>query len=138
MRVKQRLVGSGARRTLSLINYKYRNMMNIRTSRLKNAAVILLDGRMDAASKDVLQDEGDRLLATGERRIAVDLSRLTYISSAGIGVLIRLSSLTQEAGGEMWLCGTTGAVRTVFEITRVTSLFRMFATVDEAVVAETL
>ncbi len=123
---------------MSLINYKYRNMMNIRTSRLKNTAVILLEGRMDAASKDVLQDEGDRLLATGERRIAMDLSRLTYISSAGIGVLIRLSALVQEAGGEMWLCGTTGAVRTVFEITRVTSLFQMHATVDEAVSAETL
>ena len=123
---------------MSLINYKYRNMMTIRTSRLNNAAVILLDGRMDAASKDGLQNEGDRLLATGERRIAVDLSRLTYISSAGLGVLIRLSSLVQEAGGQMWLCGTTGAVSAVFEITRLTGLFQMYATVDEAVAAETL
>ena len=138
MGVRQRLAGSGTRRTLSLINYKYRNMMNIRTSRLKNAAVILLDGRMDAASKDVLQDEGDRLLASGERRIAVDLTRLTYISSAGLGVLVRLHYLLQKADGRMWLCGITGAVKTVFDITRVTHLFQVYATVDEAVDTETL
>ncbi len=100
-------------------------MMKIRTSREGKVAQIALAGRMEAESREQLQTAGDQLIGEGATHIAVDLSGLTYISSAGIGVLVRLSSLLREKGGEVALCGASGVVLTVLQITRVITLFQM-------------
>lgn len=111
-------------------------MMKIRTTRLKNADLIELSGRMDAASKDILQDAGDRILLTNSKHIAVDLTGLAYISSAGIGALVRLASLLRDRGGVVSLCGAVGVVKAVIDITRVATVFRICDTVAEAVASE--
>ena len=76
-------------------------MMAVRTFLMKTGALIALEGRMDAASRDLLQAAGDRMAEMGAKHIVVDMTRLTYISSAGLGVLVRLSSILGKAGGSV-------------------------------------
>lgn len=111
-------------------------MLTVRTSLLKAGALVVLEGRMDAASRDLLQAAGDRMAETGTKHIVVDMTHLTYISSAGLGVLVRLSSILGKVGGRVSLCGTNGVVKTVLEITKIGSLFRIYDTADQAMSAE--
>lgn len=111
-------------------------MTTIRTSLLETGALIVLEGRMDAASRDQLLEAGDRMVEAGAKSIVVDMTNLTYISSAGLGVLVRLSSIVGKLGGRVSLCGTNGVVRNVLEITKIGSLFRICETVEEATSVE--
>jgi len=105
--------------------------MRIGNSRIGDWAVVRLEGRMDAASEHAFERESRKLVDDGARRIAVDLERLTYISSAGIGALIRLAASVRDRNGEVALCGAKGVVKSVLEITRVITLFRLFGDLGE-------
>ncbi len=87
---------------------------------------------MDAASEHDFDRECVAVLKSGAGRVAVDLAGLSYISSAGVGALLRLSGLFRDRNGEVLLCGAKGVVKSVLEITRVSSLFRMCDSVDAA------
>ena len=111
-------------------------MMAVRTFLMKTGALIALEGRMDAASRDLLQAAGDRMAEMGAKHIVVDMTRLTYISSAGLGVLVRLSSILGKAGCSVSLSGANGVLRTVLEISKINTLFRIYDTADDAMSAE--
>ena len=71
----------------------------------------------------------------GENRaIILDLSEVTFIDSSGLGALIScLKSMGQER--ELVLSGTRGTVASMFKLTRMDKVFRMFNHTDEAVAA---
>jgi anti-sigma B factor antagonist len=82
-----------------------------------------LSGRLDATSAKALED---RLLAhidSGGRRIAVDLARLEYISSAGLRVFILAAKRLDKVHGKIVLCALTDPVQEIFDIAGFTPLF---------------
>ncbi len=117
-----------------LINYESKDWMKIGKSRIGNLDVITLNGRLDAANEHAFEEEGIRLVLAGARCIAVDMAGLTYISSAGIGGLLRLRGALGETGGELFLCGAKGVVKSVLEITRVADMIKMHANLADAAV----
>jgi anti-anti-sigma factor len=58
------------------------------------------------------------LIQSGVRKLAVDLTGLTAIDSAGIGMLVSCGGLIDQRGGQMRLVGAQGAVAKVFEMVR--------------------
>src|SRR5262245_3969675 len=81
----------------------------------------------------------DAVIGKQEPKVAVDLSKLTYMSSVGYGPLITLRSRVRESGGRLILCGLSGVVKEVFEATRLLinphspkSLFEFTDTLDQA------
>jgi anti-anti-sigma factor len=109
--------------------------MKIGKSEFAGMAVLSLRGRMDAASEQDFEDEAKRLVAGNGAIIAVDLSELSYISSAGIGALMRLAGNARARQGDVVLCGAKGIVKSVLEITGVGQIFRLYASVPEAAAA---
>jgi anti-sigma B factor antagonist len=74
------------------------------------------------------------LVSKGNRRIVLDLSDVTFIDSSGLGALI--SSLKAIGGdGELVLSGACEAVVSMFKLTRMNKVFRMFDNPEEAVAA---
>lgn len=100
--------------------------LTLKISEIEDLPVLTLLGRMDAANHDQFDTIADRLVAAGHLVVAVDLTDLTYISSAGTESLRRLTSSLRERGGSVCLCGVSGVVKTVLEITRVLPLFQLF------------
>ena len=73
-------------------------------------------------------------------KVAVDMSKLTYMSSVGYGPLITLRSRVRAESGRIILCGLSGVVKDVFEATRLLinphspkSLFEFTDTLDQAI-----
>ena len=72
----------------------------------------------------------------GNKEIVLDLSAVTFIDSSGLGALVSiLKAMGQD--GDLVLCGTTGTVTSMFKLTRMDKVFRMFSTTDDAVAALT-
>ena len=69
-------------------------------------------------------------------RIVIDLSRATYIDSAGVAALILAMQEVEAYGGEFFLSGLPETLRSIFETSRLDRAFRIFPHVGDALAAE--
>jgi anti-sigma B factor antagonist len=65
-------------------------------------------------------------------RLVVDLSRVPYIDSSGIAVLIGAMQSLEHEGGTFLLAGAREGVRMIFESARLDQYFRLFPDVATA------
>jgi anti-sigma B factor antagonist len=106
--------------------------LRLRSRRAGGATVVEVGGEVELHSASHLRDE---LLRAGEAEhpcVVVDLSRVTFIDSTGLGVLVGALKRVREKGALSLVCPQR-QVRRVFEITGLTKVFPMFNTLDEAV-----
>ena len=64
--------------------------------------------------------------------IILDFSNVRFLSSAVLGLLIRVSKKIYEGGGQLKLCNINPRIYEVFKITRLTKIFDIYPTVKEA------
>jgi anti-sigma B factor antagonist len=94
----------------------------------------VLEARIGADVASRFKEEIVGYVKSGNRAIILDLSDVTFIDSSGLGALIScLKAMGQE--GELVLSGTRGTVSSMFKLTRMDKVFRMFNNTDEAVAA---
>ena len=72
-------------------------------------------------------------IAGGERQIVLDLSRISYISSIGLRVILKTAMAMIKKGGRVVLCGGNDHVRTVFQLSGVMIMSLHAATLEEAI-----
>jgi len=68
-------------------------------------------------------------------RLVLDLSRLKFVDSSGLGAFISCLRKVNAAGGDLKLCCMSRPVRAVFELVRMHRVFDIFLSRDEAVQA---
>ena len=90
--------------------------------------------RIDAASAAAFRESLAAFVQRGVIRFVIDLSAVTFIDSTGLGALV---SALKHAGpsGEVVVAGARESVATLFKLTRMDKVFRMFPTDVEAVAA---
>jgi anti-sigma B factor antagonist len=86
-------------------------------------ALMRMNGSLDAHTYQVAEEEFERLFDKGHWRIAVDASQLSYVSSAGIGVLIGALARVRKEQGNLLLVNATEAVRGVLAVLGLDSMF---------------
>lgn len=67
--------------------------------------------------------------------IVLQLERVEFVDSSGLGALVRLLSTARTNGGDLRLCALQPQVRRVLEITKLLSLFDTYDTEADAIVA---
>ena len=72
--------------------------------------VVVVAGRLDAAQASTAQSFLDRVEGT----VTLDCARLEYISSAGLGVLLKTQKRLLVSSGKLRLSGVNPHVRDVF------------------------
>ena len=80
---------------------------------------------LEAAVKRVIQD--------GARKLVIDVTKLEYIDSAGIGMLVGCNGQMDRAGGKMRVAGAQGTVAKAFEVVHMDRIMALDADVDSAV-----
>ncbi|MEP6763973.1 MAG: STAS domain-containing protein [Gemmatimonadaceae bacterium] len=78
--------------------------------------------------KQTVLDEVEK----GAKRILVDFAETGYVDSSGLGALVSLSKRLREAGGSLRLAALNEDLRTLFELTRLDTLFKLYATRADA------
>ncbi len=99
---------------------------------LGSKAVLRLTGRMDVESAASFEPACESCISEGFTILVIDVGGLTYISSNGLRSIISVAKKLTEKGGELRICGPTGLVRQVFEITKLSQVFPMHETVESA------
>lgn len=92
-----------------------------------------ISGRLDAVSAVEADKSFSALLDAGHKKLLFNLTKLEYISSAGLRVLLVVAKRIQQDGGKVVLCALSDNVKEVFEISGFSSIFSIFTTVEEAV-----
>ena len=71
-------------------------------------------------------------IAAGKKNIVVDLSSCEFIDSTFLGTLVISLKKVTAIGGDIKLVGFKPAVRSMFELTRISRVFETFNSADEA------
>ena len=79
--------------------------------------VVSLDGRLNMASAATLRQTIASLVQEGSSRFAVDLSRITFMDSSGLGALISGLKTARQAGGDLRIAAPTEQVQLVLQLT---------------------
>jgi anti-sigma B factor antagonist len=94
----------------------------------------VLDGRIAADIAPRFKAHLAEYMTRGNRAIVLDLGAVTFIDSSGLGALV--SSLkTMGKDGDLVIACAQGAVASMFKLTRMDKVFRMYPTTGEAVTA---
>ena len=88
--------------------------------------VLVLQGEIDLHASPRVKESLLRLLEENPPRVFVDLSRVTYIDSSGMAVLIEAMQRIHAYGGELALLGLRDTVEVIFHIARLDQVFRIF------------
>lgn len=68
----------------------------------------------------------------GGIQLVLDFRHVKFLSSAVLGLLIRISKRVHEQGGQLRLCNIHPGIHEVFKITRLTNVFDIYEDVDGA------
>ena len=95
------------------------NRFTLRFTRVGGWVVLQLDGELDARTCPALRDAlVDTVDGQGNLFVVVDLSGVTFIDSAGIGVLVGANRRLRARGGELRISNPCGTIAKAFEVTR--------------------
>ena len=90
-------------------------MLNITKSTENNALTVALEGRLDTTTAPELEAELKAALP-GVVSLTIDMSKLEYISSAGLRVLLSAQKIMNKQG-EMKITGVNDVIMEIFEVT---------------------
>lgn len=101
----------------------------------KGVVVVGVDGQLIVGNRQELKQKVLESLDGGARKFVVDFSTTGYIDSSGLGVLVSLSKKIREQGGDLRLAGLNEDLQTLFELTKLDTLFTIAKTPAEALAA---
>ncbi len=94
--------------------------------------VIQADGGLNAQTADAFVESIEKLVDAGLEKLIIDCSKLEFISSYGLGVLVRLHTRMSKQGGDVKIASVKGVIVEVMRLTRLTSFFEIYPDVNRA------
>ena len=92
----------------------------------------LFEGDLDFHSSPEVRSELSKLADSQTKKIIIDLKKVSYIDSSGLATFVELFQRMKRYGGELVLFNLTQGVRSVFEIAKLDSVFRLAGSEQEA------
>jgi len=108
--------------------------MEISEKSYKRSTLIKPQGRIDADTAPELEQYLEKVLKGGQYHLAVDLSDVDYISSAGLRVLVSaLKESHRYNRGDVRLAGLSTRLKEAFDLVGFDKLFQIFDAPEDAV-----
>jgi anti-anti-sigma factor len=105
--------------------------MEIVETQFEKGRVVAVSGRLDAQSSPQLEERLGELFGSGEKALVFDFSKLSYISSAGLRVLLIAGKRAGQ--GRVILSGLQGHLLDIIEISGFRAFFPVAADVESAI-----
>ena len=98
--------------------------------------VLELEGEIDLHVSPEVAESLRTIIAKKPTTVAVDLTKVTYLDSSGLAVLIEGMQAVQGYGGRFALANVQESVQHIFEIARLDQVFQIFPDIDSALAAK--
>ena len=93
-----------------------------------SVTILGLEGSITiGAGTEALRRETRRLIRAGRRDLLLDLARVRFVDSAGLGAMIAALLAARRAGGQVALLAPRPNVLEVIEVTRLARVFDIYA-----------
>ena len=111
-------------------------MSTLDTDKRGDAVILTPQGGLTGgAVTEALENAFDDVLADVPGRLIVDMSDVEHINSIGMAAIIRAHATSRKNGTRFTLCNCRDRIHAVFEVTRLTTLGILCATLEEALSA---
>ncbi len=108
--------------------------MNYDVGERYNAVVVTLKGNvMGGPDGSKLHETLHELREQGKKNVVVDLSKVKFMNSSGLGMLISGLTTMRNAGGDLRLANVADRIQSLLVVTRLITVFKNYDSVDEAV-----
>ncbi len=112
--------------------------MNLNLEKTKGYAVLFIrDERIDAHNSDELKEAVLHLIEQGDVNIIVQLAKVRFIDSSGLGALLAGYKNAAAKSGRLAITNMQPQVLSMFELTRLNRVFDIYADLNEAFDRET-
>lgn len=78
-------------------------------------------------------DDLHDLIDNGKKEVIVDLSKVSFMNSSGLGILIGGLTTMRNAGGDLRIAGAGEKIESLLVVTKLITVFENYRTVEEAV-----
>jgi anti-sigma B factor antagonist len=106
--------------------------MSFTTKKQDGVVIMEIDGQLIVGNRQELKQKMLDELEKGGKKFLIDFAKTGYIDSSGLGVLVSLSKKIREQGGDLRLANLNEDLKTLFELTKLDTLFQIAETRDRA------
>ncbi len=107
--------------------------VELKIRKSSNIYIIDIHGEMDLYNSYKLKDLVMKMLEKKVTKFVINLDKVEYIDSSGIGALIYICSTIKKMNLQLLLTNVHGSVKKVIELTKLMGYFPMAATVNDAI-----
>ncbi len=94
--------------------------------------IISLEGELDVENSSSLKNEVRNMVSSEHPNLVIDLRKVDYVDSSGLGTLIALQKAARFNGGALSIVGASEQIRRVMKMTNIDKLFELYNTLKEA------
>ena len=107
--------------------------LSIELEEIEHRVILRLDGRIDAASAPILDRKINSLIEEDHNHLLLDFSRIDYLSSAGMRVLLSATKKMIAKKGDLILFSLGDEVSEVIKMAGFDKILRIFSSEKEAI-----
>jgi anti-sigma B factor antagonist len=108
--------------------------LKISSNEVEGVSLVALNGRIILGEESTaLREKLKSLIASGKKKIVLNMSEVTYIDSSGLGALVAAHLSAQNAGGSIRLCNLGQKFHEVLQMTKLLTVFDVYETEAAAV-----
>lgn len=109
--------------------------MGIEAERANGTVIAKADGRIDSSNSREFHSELEAVVADSDGALVLDFGEVTYISSAGMRVILITAKSLQKSGTKFALCSMNDDIREVFKISGFDKIIEIHSSQAEALSA---
>ena len=109
--------------------------MNITKDDRKGVVILRCEGRLDATTSISLEEEINALIDLERIKIMIDFSRIDYLSSAGMRLLLSMTKRLKNKRGKLSIFGIHDEVREIINMAGFEKVLAIYSAEEEALQA---
>jgi anti-anti-sigma factor len=107
--------------------------MQIQTERHGPMILLKPQGDLNQSNADKFRERFEEAIAEQPERLVIDASAISSVDSRGLEILVEASEDLARAGKTLSLCATDTNLHEVLELTGLSTMFKQFQDVNEAI-----
>ena len=110
--------------------------MKLTSQKIEDVMVLEPKGKiMGGPDATLLHDQLHEFIDQNMKKVVIDLAKVDWMNSTGLGILISGLTTLRNNGGELKLANVTEKIQSLLTITKLITVFECFDSVEDAVVS---
>ncbi|MBK9334629.1 MAG: STAS domain-containing protein [Ignavibacteria bacterium] len=106
---------------------------SIKTKQKDNISILDIEGYLDAHTSVELEKCFEKIISENKFKIIVNFEKLSYISSAGLGVFMAFIETARSNAGDIKLCAMSDKIYNIFDMLGFPILFEIYKEENAAI-----